>query len=951
MGAFFKTLGGAALGAWALAAVAAAAPPVEQPPADPNIIRWDPAIRQGALPNGLRYAVMHNATPAGGVSIRLVIGVGSLNDPDDQLGAAHFLEHMAFGGSQAQLQPDIERKFAAAGVAFGRDRNAQTEALQTTYKIDLPHGQKADLDLGFKWLRQVADGARITQETVEAERGVILAEREARLSALEVANDRLNAFELPGTLAARGPAIGTKATISAITAPELQALYHHRYQPQNAAVVVVGDEPLEVLEARVRDTFGGWRASDRDLASTPSSHIDTGRGLDTLTVDEAHLPQTLAICRVRSSDPAPPDNMASLRETVTQQIWTHVITARLVADARDPSSGVVSVTVVNHDIRGQARIACVAAVTAGGAWRSALSTLRRETQLLSDLTPSQDEFLSAIAAQRASLRAEVKTRDTRHSANLADLAGEALIEHRALPSPAEAMRTFDVAVEGLTPDDVRAAFRRDWAGSGPLIYVVAPQTPAASDIRAAWTSEAPANAPAPPAAANTPVWGYSNFGRSGTVVRREPAPDGAFVRLTFANGVRLNFKRTDFQKSAVEVRVGFGGGMHALAPADFAPAQLGSVLFARGGLGRHSYADLTKIFAESDFDVKLLIQPDTFILSSPSSTDSLGADLSLLAAYVTDPGFRDLDGLLTMAADSGVKTVSAYPSVMIGETLLEGVAPDSPRSAQAFESHPARSGDIVRALRPYLMEDPLEVTIVGDVAESVAIADVARTLGALPTRKPAPQARPDAWFLRFPQPPPATLVGYHDGPREKAAAALVWPLYVAEPARRREEYALQLVALVYQEALLRRIRGDLGKTYAPQAATNMPDGADQGMLTAEVETAAGDLDQVRSEMSKIAAQIARGDFADADIDTVRNPLLTRTAEMLTSNKDWADALEVYRVNPAYLGEFEQLPAFLASITPAEVRKAALDWMSQTPIAVVVTARPSGTPASVGRTNP
>jgi zinc protease len=951
MGAFFRIFAGAVLGVWALGAVAAAAPPVEQPPADPDVIRWDPAIRQGVLSNGLRYAVMHNATPAGGVSIRLVIGVGSLDDPDDQLGAAHFLEHMAFGGSQAQLQPDIESKFAAAGVAFGRDRNAHTEAQRTTYEIDLPHGQEADLDLGFKWLRQVADGARITAETVEAERGVILAEREVRLSALEEANERIIAFQLPGTLAARGPVIGTKATITAMTAAELQALYQRWYQPQNAAVVVVGDEPLEALEARVRDAFGGWRASDGAVASTPSSPIDAGRGLDTLAIDEAHLPPMLGICRARPSDPTAPDDMASLRQNVTAQMWAQIITARLVADARAPSSGVVSARVLDEDIRGQARLACVVAVTASGAWRPALSTVRRETQLLSDLTPSQDEFLSAIAAQRAILRTEVKTRDTRDSTNLAERAGEALIERRALPSPAEAMRAFDVAVEGMTPDDIRAAFRRDWAGSGPLIYVVAPQTPAPSDIRAAWTSEAPPSAPAPPAAANALVWGYAKFGRSGTVVRRKPAPDGAFVKLTFANGVRLNFKHTDFQKSVVEVRVGFGGGMHALAPADYGPAQLGSVLFARGGLGRHSYADLMKIFAESAFDVKLLIRPDTFVLSSPSSTSSLGDDLSLLAAYVTDPGFRDLGGLLTLAADSGLKTVRAYPNVMISETLLEGVAPDSPRTAQAFESHPATGSDVVRVLRPYLIEDPLEVTIVGDVAESVAIADVARTFGALAARKPIHEARPDAWFLRFPQPPPATLVGYHDGPQEKAATALVWPLYVAEPARRREEYALQLVALVYQEAMLRRIRGDLSKTYAPQAATSMPDGADQGMLTAEVETTAGDLDQVRSEMTKIAAQIARGDFTDADIDTVRNPLLTRTAKTLTTNRDWADALEVYRINPAYLTEFEQLPSFIASITPAEVRKAAADWMGKAPIAVVVTARPSATPTSLGQAKP
>src|SRR5580704_8593407 len=111
MGTVFRWLALAAL-VLGLAAAARADPVVEQPPTDPSQIRWDPAIRQGVLPNGLRYAVMQNATPAGGVSIRLGVGVGSLDETDDELGAAHFLEHLAFGGSQAQLQTDVEKTFA-----------------------------------------------------------------------------------------------------------------------------------------------------------------------------------------------------------------------------------------------------------------------------------------------------------------------------------------------------------------------------------------------------------------------------------------------------------------------------------------------------------------------------------------------------------------------------------------------------------------------------------------------------------------------------------------------------------------------------------------------------------------------------------------------------------------------------------------------------------------------
>ena len=46
----------------------------------------DPAVRFGQLPNGMRYAIMKNATPPGEASLRLRIDAGSLNEREDQRG-------------------------------------------------------------------------------------------------------------------------------------------------------------------------------------------------------------------------------------------------------------------------------------------------------------------------------------------------------------------------------------------------------------------------------------------------------------------------------------------------------------------------------------------------------------------------------------------------------------------------------------------------------------------------------------------------------------------------------------------------------------------------------------------------------------------------------------------------------------------------------------------------
>src|SRR5205085_333988 len=60
---------------------------------DYSDIKAEEDIRFGQLPNGMRYALMHNATPVGQVSIRLLVRTGSIGETDAQQGLAHFLEH------------------------------------------------------------------------------------------------------------------------------------------------------------------------------------------------------------------------------------------------------------------------------------------------------------------------------------------------------------------------------------------------------------------------------------------------------------------------------------------------------------------------------------------------------------------------------------------------------------------------------------------------------------------------------------------------------------------------------------------------------------------------------------------------------------------------------------------------------------------------------------------
>jgi len=95
----------------------------------------DPEALIGALPNGLRYYVRANAKPAHRAELRLVVKAGSVLEDDDQLGFAHFVEHMEFEGTRHFPRQGVVEFLGSLGLSIGADANAATSYDDTQYTL------------------------------------------------------------------------------------------------------------------------------------------------------------------------------------------------------------------------------------------------------------------------------------------------------------------------------------------------------------------------------------------------------------------------------------------------------------------------------------------------------------------------------------------------------------------------------------------------------------------------------------------------------------------------------------------------------------------------------------------------------------------------------------------------------------------------------------------------
>ena len=909
---------------------------------DPNVIVADPAIVRGVLANGLRYVILPNATPGGGLSVRLGIDAGSFDEEESQRSAAHFVEHMTFRSPAHFPEGSLEKPFAEAGVTYGRDQNAGTSLFSTVFKLDLPHTDDASLTLAFGWLRDVADGTRFDDAAVERERGVLLAERQSRLTSMVIVNEQVKRFQAPGLRSAARDTIDDSQNLRTLNAAALRAFYDRWYRPQNAVLVVVGDLPADVLRKRVEDSFSSWTGRGAAGVRRSFGAPDGARGEDALVVADPGVPNTSSICRLQAADPLGTDDVARLRRRTATALWIDILNRRLAMAATTAHPAFVRAQMYSSDYLREAKATCLLVAPFEDAWEPGLLAAEGELRRFLADGPTERELDASIVDQRANRRGAVVQAATRTSPELATQFVDSALQGDVLSTPAEKFRSFDTAIGDLTPLDIKAASQKDWSGTGPLLAAIGPHPPEATTLRAVWDRGQTTARAAPYVDPKVATWAYADFGRAGRVVKREAFPAADFVRMSFANGVILNFKKTGFEAQSVDVRVRFGAGRRETPNRDYFSAVLGAALFKVGGLGRNDIQEISHLFSQTTWDAGLEIADAGFVLKGKTSTNGLKAQLQIMAAFMSDPGFRPdvLDPRLSTAIDTMYRLLRTSPAAALDQAMIRAIAPGSPSDLPPKQQLlQLRTADFERLLKPAVTRDPMEVTIVGDVDESTATDLVARTLGALPSRDNPTQAQTDTWFLRFPDHPPPLIHGFHDGPRDKAIVGVVWPLYVATPKRRREEVALMVLGDVFSNALRRRVREELAKTYDPRVEVLTPDDADQGRMMALVEASPADVDLVLGEIRSMATRLASGDISDEAIAAARAPATATWAARLKTNAFWTVGLDGSSRRDPSLTDFMALPALFPAVTTADVRRAASIWLSKEPIVMVASPAP------------
>lgn len=221
-----------------------------------QLVPMDTAIRYGVLPNGLTYYIRHNSEPKNRADFYIAQKVGSILENEEQLGLAHFLEHMAFNGTNHFPNKELINYLEKNGIRFGADINAYTSFDETVYNINnIPTTNHQLMDSVLIAIYDWAGGLLLTEEEIDNERGVIVEEWRTRSSAQMRMYESILPIIYEGSQYANRLPIGDMDIVRNFEPQVLRDYYHKWYRPDNQGIIIVGDFNADDMEQKVIELF------------------------------------------------------------------------------------------------------------------------------------------------------------------------------------------------------------------------------------------------------------------------------------------------------------------------------------------------------------------------------------------------------------------------------------------------------------------------------------------------------------------------------------------------------------------------------------------------------------------------------------------------------------------------------------------------------------------------
>ena len=860
----------------------------------------DSAVRIGKLPNGLTYYIRHNGYPEHRVNFYIAQRVGSIQENEDQRGLAHFLEHMAFNGSDNYPGDRLIEYLRSIGVEFGSDLNAYTAVDQTVYRVcNVPSDNVASLDSCLLILKDWSNGLTLDAKEIDKERGVIHDEWRQRSSAGQRMLERNLEKLYPGSKYGKRMPIGLMSVVDNFKPEALRAYYHKWYRPDNQAIIVVGDVDVNRTEQKIKEMFSGIKLDPNAVPVVDEPVPDNNEAIILVDKDKE---QQVDVVEIMFKHDAIPDslknNMFYLLQQYAVSLCTQMLNSRLGEIAQNPDCPFVQAYVYDGEyIYSKTKDAFnLTVVPKPGKTEDAVKAAVREALRAAKFGYTATEYVRAKDEYMSWLEKIYTNRDKQENSFWGDQYRDHFLSNEPIPSIEDQYMTMQ-QLAPMLPVDM----------ANEIIKELVSVTDTNLVVYATYTEKAGAVYPTPESikkaidsvhgeqltawvdnVKNEPL--IKEMPKKGSIVSEKENAALGYKELTLSNGARVLLKKTDFKDDEVVMSATSKGGSSLLPESDLVNAKVYNMVIGFSGLGNFSSTELEKALAGKQANVNLTLANLHEGASGKSTPKDLETLFQLTYLYFTDirkdeKGYGQLMNIL----ETNLKNQQLSPDVAFSDSLMATLYSHNPRYASLkLEDLKKINYDRILQIAKERTANAADYTFtfVGNFDEATIRPLIEQYIASLPANGPKEEWKKVSTYAKG----KVENVFKRKMETPKANAYMYW-YNLNVPYTLENEVAADAAGQVLSMIYLKKIREDNGAAYSTGAqgvvslAGDTPFNVLVGVCPMNPDKADLALKIMDEEAKKMATTVDAG-----MLNKVKELMLKRADEDAKTNNYWVSAI-------------------------------------------------------------
>ncbi len=636
----------------------------------------DSTVHYGVLGNGMTYYIKSNQEPRERASFYVIQNVGSLLEEDNQNGLAHFLEHMAFNGTEHFSGKGIIDFLERHGVAFGENINAYTSFNETVYNLsDVPITKPGIIDTSLLILHDWSNYLLLTEEEIDAERGVITEEWRTRRDASFRMFIASLPYLLPNSKYAERTIIGDLDVIQHFEYNTIRDFYHKWYRTDLQAIAIVGDFDASEMEAKVKALFANippvTDAPERPFFEVPDQEETVFR---VVTDKEATQTEISLYIRHRKPDTGP-TNLLDLREDYIESLFNNMMDMRISELLQKGDPPFVSGGIYYGDfVRGYETFG-VSVTPKPHEEALGLSAILTELERVKRYGFTQGELDRARASQLSRWENYYKQRDKVSNETYIKQYQRHFLEEEAYLSVEEEYGLVQALLPTITLSDFKERLAQWITDKNRVLIIEGPEEEKFEHLsrEACFTIfEQVAQANVKPyedeVLAESLVSGEIDAAGI-TGIKKLEQFDA--VEWTLENGARVIFRHADFEKDQVQIR-GYSPGGSSLYEDEYVPTtSMLTYLVNYYGVGDFNATALEKMLAGKNVKLQLNLGTLSEGLSGTASPKDMEALMQLIYLYFNEPRFDEEAHNAIIARNLAfIQNMNKNPQKIMGDSLL-----------------------------------------------------------------------------------------------------------------------------------------------------------------------------------------------------------------------------------------------------------------------------------------